>query len=127
MASSSSTSERARWIKVKNRLCNCGNGKKAALWVSETRKNPNRLFFGCDACKYFKWWSPDNEEWESIEEFVSERTCAESTSAYDNTQFRMVTANYKKVQRSLAWLKVIVLFHTVLIGICFCMTLSRSE
>ena len=124
MASSSNTSEKPGWIKVKNRVCNCGNGKKAAVWVSETRKNQNRLFFGCDACKYFKWWYPDHEEFESIEDFVSNRTCVESTFADDNTQFRVVTANYKKMQRSLAWLKLIVLFHTVLLGICICKTMQ---
>ena len=126
MASSSSsfTSANARWIMVKNRLCSCGNGKKATLWISETSKNRNRLFFSCNACKYFKWWSPDNEECESIEEFVSNvpKTCAESKFSYDETQVGMMTANYKKLQRSLTWLKFITIFQCVLLAICICMT-----
>ena len=63
-----------------------------------------------------------------MEEFVGERTCAGSTiTSPENTQFRELTVNYKKMQKSLAWLKVIVLFHTVLLGMCICMTLTCIE
>ena len=135
MASSNSTSSNAGWVKVKNRLCRCGNGKKAALRVSEMSNNPKRLFFGCEACRYFKWWSPDNEEWESIQQIASygiPKTCAESTyeessKTYDTTQFHTITAKYEKVQATLDWLKVIVLVHTVLLGICIGMTLNCKK
>ncbi|KAK2633975.1 hypothetical protein Ddye_028767 [Dipteronia dyeriana] len=124
MASSNSTSSSATWVKVKNRLCRCGNGKKATLRVLETSNNPKRLFFSCEACKYFKWLSPDNEEWESIQQFTS----------YDiprigakTTQFHKVNAKYKKVQASLDLVKFIVLVHTVLIGICIGMTFNCKK
>ena len=135
MASSNSTSSNAGWIKVKNRLCRCGNGKKAALRVSETSNNPKRLFFGCDACRYFKWWTPDNEERESIQQIASygepqtyaESTYGESSRTYETTQFHTVTAKYEKVQATLDWLKFIVLVHTVLLGICIGMTLNCKK
>lgn len=54
MVSSSVGNGNLKWIKVKNRSCSCGKGKKATIRVSETSKNSGRLFFTYDTCKIFK-------------------------------------------------------------------------
>ncbi|GMP68621.1 hypothetical protein CsSME_00028175 [Camellia sinensis var. sinensis] len=40
---------------LQNRRCNCG--KQAAVFISESEKNPGRLYFKCAdrMCEYFGW------------------------------------------------------------------------
>jgi hypothetical protein len=127
MPSSSNSSAMGTWIRFKNRVCFCGKGKKAYLRISETSKNPGRLFFTCDGCKFFKWWSPDDEEWESIVQVVStERnvSAAPSSNLDDNMQYEILSTKVLKAETMIMWLKCVILIHTVLIGIIIGMALS---
>lgn len=65
-----------RWSKMKNRYCNYYDGRRAVIRISESSKNPRRLLFCCDTCNFFQWWTPDNDEWHSLREYVQERTGA---------------------------------------------------
>ncbi|TXG47750.1 hypothetical protein EZV62_027044 [Acer yangbiense] len=51
-------------IKFKNRLCYCR--KKAAIKISESQKNPSKLFFSCESrkCNFYMFWSPDQDEFQ---------------------------------------------------------------
>ncbi|KAJ4724464.1 Armadillo-type fold containing protein, partial [Melia azedarach] len=50
-------------IKMKNRECFCGD--KAGIRVSESSRNPNKIYFICQSrkCKYFEWWTPTEDEY----------------------------------------------------------------
>ena len=54
-------------IKFKNRKCSCGI--KAAVKISESQNNPKKLYFFCERgkCKFYKFWDPDNEEFNQTE------------------------------------------------------------
>lgn len=76
MSNNQDGGDRRRWITLKNRYCNCYDGRRAVIRISESSKNPQRLLFCCDTCKFFHWWTPDNDEWHSLREYVQERTGA---------------------------------------------------
>ncbi|CAL5385152.1 unnamed protein product [Camellia sinensis] len=44
-----------------NRGCKCG--KKVAVKISDSQKNPRRLYFKCadGRCNYFAWWAPTSQ------------------------------------------------------------------
>lgn len=71
---SNGSGSRGKWIQLKNRYCNCHERRRAAIRISESPKNPRRLLFCCDTCKFFQWWTPDNEEWASMRDYVHDRT-----------------------------------------------------
>ena len=54
-------------IKFKNRKCSCGI--KAAVKISESQNNPKKLYFFCERgkCNFYKFWDPDNEEFNQTE------------------------------------------------------------
>ena len=41
-------------IRFMNRNCYCG--RKASIRISETKRNPKKLFYKCDKCNFFAWW-----------------------------------------------------------------------
>ncbi|KAK2663540.1 hypothetical protein Ddye_002114 [Dipteronia dyeriana] len=62
-ATSSSTNNiNGVFIKFKNRRCLCG--VKVAVKISESQNNAHKLYFVCEKgkCKFYNFWSPDNEE-----------------------------------------------------------------
>ncbi|XP_056698262.1 uncharacterized protein [Spinacia oleracea] len=40
-------------IRVPNKICSCG--RRFSIRSSETRKNPQKLYYKCDPCDNFKW------------------------------------------------------------------------
>ena len=78
MTSSSASSEvNGGLIKFKNRRCYCG--RKASVKISESTKNPSKLYFTCDQGKrkYYTFWSPDDEEYNMHEDAISEQRVSE--------------------------------------------------
>ncbi|KAL9433288.1 hypothetical protein AB3S75_028173 [Citrus x aurantiifolia] len=67
---------RHSWIHLKNRYCDCPQQRRALIRISESSNNPQRLLFCCDRCKFFQWWSPDDDEWMSVREYVEDRAPA---------------------------------------------------
>ena len=47
---------------LRNRNCHCG--RKAAIKISESQKNPNRLYAKCtnNKCSYFDWLGPPTQD-----------------------------------------------------------------
>jgi hypothetical protein len=81
-ASSSNMGERQSWIKYANKVCHCN--KIAAIKVSMTNENPNRLFYVCknnnkknkskQRCEFFKWCEPIGCEKDSTQVLESKLT-----------------------------------------------------
>lgn len=70
MASSGNTKDRVSWIRYANKICYCHN--VAAIKVSMTSENPNRLFYRCKhkpdkRCGFFRWCEPIGCETESTQ------------------------------------------------------------
>lgn len=62
----SSSSELSKNVKFVNKVCRCG--LKCSVKISESRDNPNRLYFCCplkNKCGYFEWWEVPNDLRES--------------------------------------------------------------
>ena len=57
MASSSSNSYKPCVSKVKFRNVSCDYGARAGVRISESKKNPNRLYYCCalEKCKFWDW------------------------------------------------------------------------
>lgn len=50
-------------FKFHNKVCYCR--VRAAIKISESKSNPNRLYYSCPndpACGFFRWWTPSREE-----------------------------------------------------------------
>ena len=50
-------------IKFHNKICYCQ--RRAAIKISESIPNPNRLYYCCPndhGCGFFRWWEPTKEE-----------------------------------------------------------------
>lgn len=92
-ASQDSTFTRTTWIRLKNRNCRCGGRKRASIRISESSNNPGRVYFFCDACNYFEFWTPDMDERHSIQEFSD---CTPSPRYNNNVQ------NRNEIQQSFA-------------------------
>ena len=63
MASSSQPTEfwnSPTTFSIKNRYCYCN--RKATVKISESEKNPDKLYFCCSKCRYFKWYDGGEEE-----------------------------------------------------------------
>ncbi|TXG72524.1 hypothetical protein EZV62_001103 [Acer yangbiense] len=104
--SSSAFSINGRIIKFKNRKCNCGI--KAAVKISESPNNPNKLYFFCDRgkCKFYRFWEPDNEEFNQAEyiESISERF--ESRDNFQRLEQEMTILNARLMKLEMVWERV---------------------
>jgi hypothetical protein len=74
MASSSNTGDRVSWIRYANKICFCHN--VAAIKVSMTLENSNRMFYRCKhkpdkRCEFFWWYEPIECETESTQTIES--------------------------------------------------------
>ena len=63
MASSSSRGE--FWnsptsFTIRNRYCRCN--RKATIKISESERNPHKLYFCCTNCRFFEWYEGPEEE-----------------------------------------------------------------
>ncbi|XP_077211002.1 uncharacterized protein LOC143846452 [Tasmannia lanceolata] len=109
MASSSNSNSSTRGVRVIRRNCECE--KKAALKISETDNNKNRVFYTCAGysdgsrrkCKYFRWayqlegteFGAEIEPMEGDEIRVIRRNCecekkaALKISETDNNKYRV--------------------------------------
>ena len=47
-------------LSMKNRYCKCN--RKATLRISESERNPNKLYFSCSKCNYFQWYEGNEGE-----------------------------------------------------------------
>ena len=84
----SSSQERKGWrdeingnlIRYSNKTCRCY--KRAALKVSESDDNPNKLYYCCmdskHGCGYFKFWIPSPNDFNRGAIFDGIRTCQEN-------------------------------------------------
>ena len=81
MASSSSNSYKPCLSKVKFRNVSCDCGARASVRISESKKNPNRLYYCCavDRCKFWDWCledydgNPKEQQVTSEDQRVNER------------------------------------------------------
>ncbi|TXG51714.1 hypothetical protein EZV62_024238 [Acer yangbiense] len=104
--SSSAFSINGRIIKFKTRKCNCGI--KAAMKISESPNNPNKLYFFCERgkCKFYRFWEPDNEEFNQAEyiESISERFG--SGDNFQRLEQEMTVLNARLMKLEMVWERV---------------------
>ena len=62
-------------IKFRNLKCDCR--VRAAVQMSETEDNPNKLFYNCpyDACDFFQWCCPEPSDFDNGAFFEGHRSC----------------------------------------------------
>ncbi|KAK9221676.1 hypothetical protein WN944_010104 [Citrus x changshan-huyou] len=61
-------------IKFRNLKCDCR--VRAAVQISKTEDNPNKLFYNCpyDVCDFFQWWCPEPSDFDNGAFFEGHRS-----------------------------------------------------
>ena len=89
---------------IRNRYCHCH--RKASIKISESRRNPNKLYFCCSNCKFFQWFEGPEEG-----EVSSQRTDQRSSmQKEDHIQFA-------KVEQSNSIVKWLLIMNLLFIAI----------
>ena len=104
--SSSAISINGRIIKFKNRKCNCGI--KAAVKISDSANNPNKLYFFCERgkCKFYRFWEPDNEEFNHAEYIESISQRFGSGDNFQQLEQEMTVINARLMKLEMVWERV---------------------
>ena len=89
---------------IRYKYCYCH--RKASIKISESRRNPNKLYFGCSNCKFFQWFEGPEEG-----EVSSQRTDQRSSmQKEDQVQFT-------KVEQSNSIVKWLLIMNLLFIAI----------
>ncbi|KAF7826556.1 sister chromatid cohesion protein PDS5-like protein [Senna tora] len=106
-------------VGIRNTYCECGT--RARIMISESERNPNRLYATCakfPKCNYYVWLTPrgfggrepGNEDSNNSEQFL-----------VDNINFAVLEARVAKIESMLGWVKMcitFVMFVVVCSSIC---------
>ena len=113
MASQSSNSG-SRWINFHNKKCKCG--KNALLRISESKNNPNRLYYCCvngeNSCGFFEWWMPED----SVQplDMITEDGPFNSEPLLYHTQYPKLVQRIAALEANMSVWKTIIIFNFVL-------------
>lgn len=120
MGSNSSNVLEQVGISFKNKYCYCG--KKALIRISESEKNPNKLFYKCDSCKFFSWWEDESKvncETASSREWMNSNRS--SGHDHDDDDYERIKHRLAKLEANQNGVYVILFF---LIIVFFCLLLK---
>ena len=103
-------------LSMKNRYCKCN--RKATLRISESERNPDKLYFSCSKCNYFQWYEGNEGE-----ELQSQRNEGEEVQSQRNEADRAVlplrTANQESnlMPRQNAIITILFIINLLLLAI----------
>lgn len=127
MQSSSASSDiNGGKIKFKNRWCHCR--RKAGIRISESTKNPSKLYFFClqGKCNYYSFWTPDNEEFNIDDDDASSEKMQlpsnEASEMHLQSEIKALERRMNNVETMQSSMKVMMfLFGMLVVGFAFAM------
>ncbi|GMP37400.1 hypothetical protein CsSME_00009100 [Camellia sinensis var. sinensis] len=113
---------------LQNRRCNCG--KKAAVFISESKKNPGRLYFKCAdrMCEYFAWGAASTGNASNIQRNRKAshlKNEDEKGYGYDFDKINEIINRLKRVEANQEAIKLIMLTTIVLVGFTMLIALLK--
>ncbi|TXG58589.1 hypothetical protein EZV62_016418 [Acer yangbiense] len=104
--SSSAISINGRIIKFKNRKCNCSI--RATEKISESANNPNKLYFFYERgkCKFYRFWEPNNEEFNQAEYIESISQRFGSGDNFQQLEEEITILNARLMKLEMVWERV---------------------
>ncbi|KAF7812160.1 DNA topoisomerase 3-alpha-like [Senna tora] len=95
-------------VGIQNTYCECGI--RARIMISESERNPNRLYATCakyPKCNYYVWLTPRRV---GDREPGNQDTNNSVQSSIDNVDSAMLEARFAKIESMLGWIKMCVAF-----------------